>query len=145
MVSKLKIAFLLTIVLTFFKVNYFVAQSFSIVGNNIGFTKTSTQTIKSVFKGKYSLWSNKESVTLVLPSTKSSNAGAVAKYLYGTTVNGMQKYWLSMVFQGRANPPIFLETDDEIITYVSKNSGAIGIVSSTNKNIPTTIKITISD
>ncbi len=143
MVFRLNISFLLLVLLTFAKANDTCAQSFVFIGNNVGFTKANTQTIKEIFKGKYTSWSNKESVTLVLPSTKSSNAAAVAKYLYGNTVNGMQKYWLSMVFQGRSNPPIFLESDDEIISYVTKNAGAIGIVNANSKNIPYSLKITI--
>jgi ABC-type phosphate transport system substrate-binding protein len=121
------------------------SQTLTVVGNNTGYTSVSTKVIKDVFKGKYSLWSNKESIIIVLPSSKAVNAEAVAKYLYGTTFSGMQKYWLSLVFQGRANPPVFLDSDDEIIEYVKENSGAVGIVSSTNKNITNTIKISISD
>jgi ABC-type phosphate transport system substrate-binding protein len=121
------------------------AQGFTIVGNNTGFKSTTTKNMKAIFKAKYSTWKNKEGVVIVLPSTKSESAAAVAKYLYNTTVSGMQKFWLSQVFQGRCNPPVFLETDAEIISYVKRNSGAIGIVRSSTKDIPSNIKITISD
>lgn len=121
------------------------SQSLTVVGNNTGYTSVSSKIIKDVFKGKFSLWSNKVSIIIVLPSSKAANAESVASYLYGTTFSGMQKYWLSLVFQGRANPPVFLDSDDEIIEYVKENSGAVGIVSSTNKNITNTIKISISD
>jgi ABC-type phosphate transport system substrate-binding protein len=120
-------------------------QTLTIVGNNTGYTSVSTKVIKDVFKGKYSLWSNNVSIIIVLPSSKSANAESVASYLYGTTFSGMQKYWLSLVFQGRANPPVFLDSDDEIIEYVKQNSGAVGVVNSTNKNITNSIKISISD
>jgi ABC-type phosphate transport system substrate-binding protein len=121
------------------------AQSFTIVGNNTGFKTTTAKNLKSIFKGKYSSWKNKEGVIIVLPSTKSDNAAAVAKYLYNTTVTGMQKYWLAQVFQGRCNPPVFLETDTEIVNYVKRNSGAIGIVRSSTKDISSSIKITIEN
>jgi ABC-type phosphate transport system substrate-binding protein len=121
------------------------AQTLTIVGNNTGYTSVSSKVIKDVFKGKYSLWSNKVSIIIVLPSSKSANAETVASYLYGTTFTGMQKYWLSLVFQGRANPPVFLDSDDEIIEYVKENTGAVGIVNAANKNITNSIKISISD
>jgi hypothetical protein len=71
------------------------AQSLTFVGNNTGYTSVSLTVMKNVFKGKYSVWSNKESITIVLPSSKASNAESVASYLYGTSFSGMQKYWFS--------------------------------------------------
>jgi ABC-type phosphate transport system substrate-binding protein len=145
MVSKMqnmKCIILIIFTLSFTTLN---AQSYTFVGNNTGYTSVSLNVMKNVFKGKYSVWSNKVSIIIVLPSSKSSNAEAVATYLYGTSFSGMQKYWLSLVFQGRANPPIFLDNDDEIIEYVKDNPGAVGVVNSTNKNITNSIKITISD
>jgi ABC-type phosphate transport system substrate-binding protein len=138
----IKLVCLLVAALSYTKLE---AQSFAIVGNNTGFKTTTTKNLKAIFKGKYSTWKNKEGVIIVLPSTKSDNAAAVAKYLYNTTVTGMQKYWLAQVFQGRSNPPVFLETDAEIVSYVKKNEGAIGIVRASTKDIPATIKITITD
>jgi hypothetical protein len=118
-------------------------ENFTFIANDIDFKSTTLKNIKSVFRGKYSSWKNKQSVTIVLPSTKSENASEVAKYLYETTVNGMQKFWLSQVFQGRSNPPVFLENDSEIIEYVRKNRGSIGIVKSNSSNIPNNLKINI--
>jgi ABC-type phosphate transport system substrate-binding protein len=50
--------------------------------------------------------------------------------MFDGTVKSMQKYWLSLVFQGRSNPPIFLENDQETIQFIQKNPGAIGFISS---------------
>ena len=128
-----------------FTTSNLVAQSYSFIGNETGFKSAKISYIKGVFKGKFGLWSNKETIVVVLPSTKSPNAEGVAKYLYGTSVMGMQKYWLSLVFQGRSNPPVFLNSDQEIIEYIGKNPGAIGIINSSYKNIPAALKIEITD
>lgn len=117
---------------------------FVVIGNNTGFKTTTKTTTKAIFKGKYSSWKNGESVTIVLPSTKSENVTEVAALFYGLTVKGMQKYWLEQVFQGRSNAPVFLESDEEIIAYVKRNPGAIGIVRS-NRSIPQSLVIQISD
>ena len=117
---------------------------FVVIGNNTGFKSTSKTTMKTIFKGKYSSWKNGESVTIVLPSTKSDNVDEIASLLYGLTVKGMQKYWLEQVFQGRSNAPVFLESDEEIVSYVKRNPGAIGIVRS-NRLIPQSLIIQISD
>jgi ABC-type phosphate transport system substrate-binding protein len=126
-------------------ITYSQNQNFTFIANDIDFKSTTLKNIKSVFRGKYSSWNNKQSVTIVLPSTKSESASEVAKYLYETTVTGMQKFWLSQVFQGRSNPPVFLESDREIIEYVRKNGGSIGIVKSNTENIPNNLKINITN
>lgn len=117
----------------------------TIIGNKTGFSSNSAKEIKQIFRGKYANWSTKEQVIIVLPASKSSSAEIVASVVYGNTVSGVQKYWLSLVFQGRSNPPIFLDTDDEIINYVKRTSGSIGVVSSGNQNLPRNLIITINN
>ena len=117
----------------------------TIIGNKTGFSSNSAKEIKQVFRGKYANWSTREQVIIVLPASKSSSAEIVASVVYGNTVSGVQKYWLSLVFQGRSNPPVFLETDDEIINYVKRTSGSIGVVSSGNQNLPKNLIITINN
>jgi hypothetical protein len=104
-------------------------EDFFIIGNNVDIKSASLKHTQSVFRGKYSTWNNRQTVIIVLPSKKNENCQRVASYLYETSITGMQKYWLSLVFQGRSNPPVFLDTDEEILNYVQKNKGAIGIIS----------------
>ena len=108
-----------------------IAQDFVILGNDIGMKSVSSSGLTSIYRGKYSTWPNRQGTILVLPSKKNPSAGSVALYLYKTSITGMQKYWLSQVFQGRSNAPVFLDSDDEIIDYVEKNPGAIGIIRKT--------------
>ena len=92
-----------------------------IIGNNIGTVSMKKNSLINVFKGRLDSWNNNATVKIVLPSQKNESAALTAKVIYGTTVKGMQKFWLSLVFQGRANPPVFLDSDEEIIRYVQKN------------------------
>jgi len=69
-------------------------------------------------------------VVVVLPAPKSPSASRVADMIYGKSVTGMQKFWLSVVFQGRSNPPVFTDTDGDMVDYVRKTPGAIGVMSS---------------
>ena len=105
---------------------------FVIVGNDIGIKSASLKHIRSIFRGKYSSWNNKQTVIIVLPSRKNISVQDVSSHIYETSTTGMQKFWLSQVFQGRSNPPVFLDSDEEIIRYVAKNPGAIGIVHKPN-------------
>ena len=103
-------------------------SEFVVVGNDIGIKSASIKHLRSIFRGKYSSWNNKQTVIIVLPSKKNISIAEISSYIYETSTTGMQKFWLSQVFQGRSNPPVFLDTDEEIIRYVAKNPGAIGIV-----------------
>lgn len=117
----------------------------TIIGNKTGFSSNSAKEIKQVFRGKYANWSTREQVIIVLPASKSSSAEIVASVVYGNTVSGVQKYWLSLVFQGRSSPPVFLDTDEEIINYVKRTSGSIGVISSGNQNVPRNLIISINN
>jgi len=117
----------------------------TIIGNKTGFSSNSAKEIKQVFRGKYANWSTREQVIIVLPASKSSSAEIVASVIYGNTVSGVQKYWLSLVFQGRSNPPVFLDSDEEIINYVKRTSGSIGVISSGNQKVPGNLIISINN
>jgi ABC-type phosphate transport system substrate-binding protein len=119
------------------------ANDFVILGNDIGIKSSSVKHIQSIFRGKYSSWSNKQGVIIVLPSKKNESCAATTSFLYETSITAMQKFWLSQVFQGRSNAPVFLDTDEEIIIYVQKNPGAIGIIKKPVSNISPTLIINI--
>ncbi len=104
-----------------------------VIGNTTGLREVTIKECKAIFKGKYSNWKNQEQVIIVLPNSKNSIAEDVAKYFFDGSVKSMQKYWLSLVFQGRGNPPVFLENDQETIQFIQKNPGSIGFISNDTK------------
>jgi ABC-type phosphate transport system substrate-binding protein len=112
---------------------------------NVSGVKTlSFNEVVSIFKNGKSLWPNGQKVTIVLPSNKSEFAEKVASEVYGGSISSMQKFWLALVFQGRASPPVFLQTEEEIFDYVSKNPGSIGVVPKGHPNFPEKFRLTIS-
>ena len=148
--SKVKIFFLfLVLVSGIFNKQLFAQNnwqsSYVVIANNIGTPKLSGEYVANTFKGKYSLWSNGESVTIVLPSSKSPQASDFASKVMGMSVSGMQKYWLSLVFQGRANPPVFLESNSDIIQYIARTSGAIALIPVNTPDIPAYLIIKIQN
>ena len=98
---------------------------------------------RDIFKGKMAFWKNKEEVIVVLPSPKSNDAEFVAKDIFQTSVTGMQKHWLALVFQGRANPPVFVQSTREAIDYVNKNPGAIAALHCKISEVPASIIINL--
>jgi hypothetical protein len=119
------------------------AADFVILGNDIGIKSSSVKHIQSIFRGKYSTWSNRQGVIIVLPSKKNESCISVTAFLYESSITAMQKFWLSQVFQGRSNAPVFLDSDEEIILFVRKNAGAIGIVRRSAPDIPQSLVINI--
>ena len=108
-----------------------------------GVESLTSKEVVQIFRNGRSLWASGEKVIIVLPSNKSDMAESVAKNLYGGSVTAMQKFWLALVFQGRANPPVFLQTEEEIVSYIAKNPGAIGVLPKGNATIPESILLTI--
>lgn len=102
-------------------------------------------TVKSILRGEEALWKNKESITVVLPAASVDGAEIIARKIFDASVMGMKRYWLGLVFQGRANPPSFLNSSEEMIQYISKNSGAFGVVICKKEDIPPHLIIELDD
>ena len=107
----------------------FCQNGLGVVANNIQSNQMDMKEAKALLKGKYNFWKNNAKVIIVLPSTKNPSSVKVAQEFYNTNPDGVKRYWLSLVFQGRSSSPVFLDTDKEIVEYISKNPGAIGVVS----------------
>jgi hypothetical protein len=110
------------------------SEGIVLIGNQTGFNSMNWKQIKSFFRGEKSFWASGTPITVVLPGNSLPYSAEVASKVYGTTPAGVQKFWLSLVFQGRSKPPVFLNSEEEIIRYVSQNSGAIGFVTSASKS-----------
>lgn len=113
-----------------------------LIGNQTSYGSINQKLLNEIFKGRVQYWPNKEKVILVLPSTKSDLAPLVAKEIFNSSAEEMQKYWLSLVFQGRGNPPVFLQTSEDIHKYISQNTGSIGMIKNNFKPLDKKLIIT---
>lgn len=105
-----------------------VFDGFIIIGNTTGLVWIGEDDASSVFRGKKSVWDNGKPILIVLPSTKNPTSAIIARRLFSTDPQGMHRYWLSQVFQGRTNAPVFLERWDEIVQKVRSVEGAVALV-----------------
>jgi hypothetical protein len=105
------------------------AQSlpYQIAGNKIGVKELTLVEANDIMKGKRNFWANQEEISIGLPSSKAPHAEIVASSIYRTTVTGMQKYWLSLVFQGRGKSPLFFASSEDMLAWLEKTPGAIGV------------------
>lgn len=136
--------FLISLFLSLFLGTTLLAQTeekMVIIGNKTGLTELTLKEARDIFKGKMAFWKNKEEVIIVLPSPKSDDATGVANEIFQTSVTGMQKHWLALVFQGRSNPPVFVQSTREAIDYVNKNPGAIAALYCKSSEVPASLII----
>jgi ABC-type phosphate transport system substrate-binding protein len=87
-----------------------------------------TAELKSVFRGERQRWSNGQKVHIALMKTNTEAGLQTCARLYNMSAEDLKKYWLALVFQGKAEAPSFFNNAAELIAYVNENPGAIGIM-----------------
>lgn len=118
--------------------------SIVIIGNDIGYNSMSEFQVKSFFKGKYNNWPSKKSVIIALASSKHKKVELYSNLLYNKSFYSVKKYWYSLVFQGRNDPPYFFSSDEELIEFVKSTPGAIAVVMDSDE-IPKPLKVQINE
>jgi len=142
--KNIHMQFYYSLFLSLFLSSVLMAQSeerLIVIGNETGISELTIKEARDIFKGKMAFWKNQEEVIVVLPSPKSDDAVGVAKEIFQSSVTAMQKHWLALVFQGRANPPVFVQSTKDAIDYVNKNPGAIAALYCKSSEVPSSIII----
>lgn len=111
------------------------SQNVVYFGNEVGMTSMTNAKIQRVFTGKETLWKNGKTVVICLPGTKSAKAQEVYTKVYNKSVKEVQKFWLSLVFQGRAKSPVFFDSEQEMVDFVKRTPGAIGVFTADKKSL----------
>lgn len=105
----------------------------SVIANSKGApSEISMSKLKTVFRGEQQRWKDGTKVTLALMKTNTPVGDEIAKRLLGMTSKELNKYFLAQVFQGKMSSPQFFDSEEELITYIKNNVGAIGILGSKN-------------
>ena len=105
----------------------------SVISNSKGApSEISMSKLKTVFRGEQQRWKDGTKVTLALMKTNTPVGDEIAKRLLGMTSKELNKYFLAQVFQGKMSSPQFFDSEEELITYIKNNVGAIGILGSKN-------------
>ena len=84
--------------------------------------------LKSILKGERQRWKGGSKVTVVLMKSNTTIGMLTSVKIFDMTANQVSKFFLSMVFQGKIEAPVFLNTEAEILDYVKRTKGAIGII-----------------
>jgi len=100
----------------------------AVLANAPGIETLSRGEVVQLMRGERALWRGGIAVTVVLPSARSPLIERVARDVFGLSKAGLQRYWLSLVFQGRATPPAQFESAEEMVAFVRRTPGAIAVV-----------------
>ena len=82
----------------------------------------------AVMKGEKQRWNDGTRISIALMKSSTGTGEATSKKVYGMSGDEMNKFWLALVFQGKAKAPTFFNSLTDLETYIAQTPGAIGIV-----------------
>jgi hypothetical protein len=86
----------------------------------------------AVMRGEKQRWDDGTRISIALMKATTPSGEATFKKVYGMTGDEVNKYWLALVFQGKAKAPVFFNSATELEAYISQTPGAIGIIEESN-------------
>jgi hypothetical protein len=78
--------------------------------------------------GERQRWQNGKKILIGLMKTNTPVGRTTSTKIYNMTPDDVRKYWLALVFQGKADAPVFFNTASELQAFVAENPGAIGVI-----------------
>lgn len=99
------------------------------VGNSSGVpSDMKLSELKSILMGEKQRWKNGSRIIIALMKTNTMIGKNTSSRMYDMTGDQLNKYWLALVFQGKAQAPNFFSSTNDLENFVAQTQGAIGIV-----------------
>lgn len=83
--------------------------------------------LKSILKGERQRWRSGTKIIIALMKTNTNPGKSTCRKIYDMSADELNKFWLALVFQGKAQAPDFFNSAAELENFVAQNPGAIGI------------------
>jgi ABC-type phosphate transport system substrate-binding protein len=96
--------------------------------------------VRAIFLGELTRWTDGTPVRAVDQSLRSPIRASFCEGALGQTPSALNAYWTQRVMTGRVTPPPVKSGDDEVVTFVRNNPGAIGYVAA-GASAPDGVKI----
>ncbi|WP_201980707.1 hypothetical protein [Hymenobacter rubidus] len=111
-----------------------------VIGNSKGVpSEMKMVQLKSTMRGEKLRWPDGSKVTIALLKSNTPIGVNTSKKIYNMSANDLNKYWLALVFQGKADAPNFFNSEAELEEFVSQTNGAIGVVNQPSANSKTIV------
>jgi len=105
------------------------AQNLMVISNSKGAPAELNRTeLMAVMRGEKQRWNDGTRISIALMKSSTTTGEVTSKKIYGMSADEVNKYWLALVFQGKAKAPMFFNSANELESYISQTPGAIGIV-----------------
>lgn len=106
-----------------------------VIGNGKGVpTEMNLAQLKATMRGEKLRWPDGTKVIIALLKTSTPIGAETSKRVYNMSGNELNKYWLALVFQGKADAPNFFNSESELEEFVSQTNGVIGVISRPTAN-----------
>ncbi len=103
--------------------------SIMVIANEKGAPASLTmKELKSIFQGEKQRWNDGPKISIAFMKSATPVGSATANKVMKMSGDQLNKFWLALVFQGKAKAPVFFGSASEVENYVSQNPGAIGVV-----------------
>jgi ABC-type phosphate transport system substrate-binding protein len=103
--------------------------SIMVIANEKGAPASLTlKELKSIFKGEKQRWKDGTKISIAFMKSSTPVGNATSNKVLKMSGDQLNKFWLALVFQGKAKAPFFYGSASEVESYVSQNAGAIGVV-----------------
>jgi hypothetical protein len=104
-------------------------QTLTVISNEKGAPPELKMTeLKSILMGEKQRWRNGNKIVIALLKTNTPSGAYTCKKIYDMSSDELKKFWLALVFEGKADAPEFFNSVSEIQTFVAQNPGAIGVI-----------------
>ena len=105
-----------------------------VIANEKGAPTTLTmKELKSIFQGEKQRWNDGTKISIAFMKSSTPVGSATSNKVLKMSGDQLNKFWLALVFQGKAKAPFFYGSASEVESYVSQNAGAIGVVEAGNQ------------
>ena len=118
-------------VLLFIIVNFAKSQDvpLTVISNQKGAPPTlNFGELKSIFMGEKQRWRNGTKVVIAIMKPNTTIGRVVSSKVYKMSSDEVNKFWLALVFQGKADSPVSFDSEEALENFVASNPGAIGII-----------------
>jgi len=125
------------IILLFIFLFSITANSLTIIVNKSNpINSISISSLRNIYLMSVNNWINREKIQIIDYKTSNDNRKNFCKiYLNGLSPYRESKYWIKAALGGQNSPPLIMDSEQEAIDYVARNSAAIAYINSKNTKI----------
>ena len=84
--------------------------------------------LKAVLEGERQRWPDGTKISIAFMKATTPVGNATASKVMKMTGDQLNKFWLALVFQGKAKAPVFFSSAADLENYVAHNAGAVGVI-----------------